>query len=135
MVEVLEWRPWEPTGPCRAPRTSASLPGSDPLLLVLAKLITFRATSFLEEPCEFARRITWAPFRAPYKVSEAGERNVAKRGHGHPCGQQPMDEVDGHRTQGTKTSRLRRRCDRRYGYRSSGEQRSGTQSVSSISVF
>ncbi|XP_011065816.1 PREDICTED: uncharacterized protein LOC105152949 [Acromyrmex echinatior] len=45
--------------------------------------------------------------------SEAGERNVAERWHGHPCGQQPMDEVNGHRPQRTETSRLgvhRRRC-------------------------
>lgn len=66
--------------------------------------------------------------------SEAGERNVAERRHGHPCGQQPVDEVDGHRPQGTEASRLgvhRRRC--RFwgaGFSDYRQQRSDTQSVS-----
>lgn len=66
--------------------------------------------------------------------SEAGERNVAERRHGHPCGQQPVDEVDGHRPQGTEASRLgvhRRRC--RFwsaGFSDHRQQRSDAQSVS-----
>lgn len=66
--------------------------------------------------------------------SEAGERNVAERRHGHPCGQQPMDEVNGHRPQRTETSRLRiyrRRC--RFwgaGFSDHRQQRSDAQSVS-----
>lgn len=66
--------------------------------------------------------------------SEAGERNVAERWHGHPCGQQPVDEVNGHRPQGTETSRLgvhRRRC--RFwgtGFSDHRQQRTDAQSVS-----
>lgn len=66
--------------------------------------------------------------------SEAGERNVAERRHGHPCGQQPMDEADGHCPQGTETSRLgvhRRRCHfRGAGFSDHRQQRSNAQSVS-----
>lgn len=67
--------------------------------------------------------------------SEAGERNVAKRWHGHPCGQQPMDEVDGHRPQGAEASRLGVRCRRCRFWGSAGfsnhrQQRSDAQSVS-----
>lgn len=66
--------------------------------------------------------------------SEAGERNVAERRHGHPCGQQPMDEVDGHRPQGTEASRLGVHCRRcRFwgaGFSNHRQQRSDAQSVS-----
>ncbi|KMQ98441.1 dna repair protein [Lasius niger] len=66
--------------------------------------------------------------------SEAGERNVAERRHGHPCGQQPMDEADGHCPQGTEASRLgvhRRRCHfRGAGFSDHRQQRSNAQSVS-----
>lgn len=66
--------------------------------------------------------------------SEAGERNVAERRHGHPCGQQPVDEVDGHRSQGTEASRLgvhRRRCRVwSAGFSDHRQQRSDAQSVS-----
>lgn len=70
--------------------------------------------------------------------SEAGERNVAERWHGHPCGQQPMDEVDGHRPQGAEASRLRvHRCRCRCRFRGAGfsdhrQQRSDAQSVSAF---
>lgn len=67
--------------------------------------------------------------------SEAGERNVAERRHGHPCGQQPVDEVDGHRSQGTEASRLvhRRRCRfRGAGFSDHRQQRSNAQSVSTF---
>lgn len=66
--------------------------------------------------------------------SEAGERNVAKRRHGHPCGQQSVDEADGHRPQGAEASRLgvhRRRC--RFwsaGFSDHRQQRPDAQSVS-----
>lgn len=67
--------------------------------------------------------------------SEAGERNVAERRHGHPCGQQPMDEADGHRPQGTEASRFgvhRRRCRFRGAGFSDRQQRSDAQSVSAF---
>lgn len=86
------------------------------------------------------------PFRFEYKSeprsgscvrSEAGERNVAERRHGHPCGQQPVDEVDGHRPQGTEASRLgvhrRRRCHFcGAGFSDHRQQRSDAQSVSAF---
>lgn len=66
--------------------------------------------------------------------SEAGERNVAKRWHGHPCGQQPMDEINGHRPQGAEASRLGVHCRRcRFwgaGFSDHRQQRSDAQSVS-----
>lgn len=68
--------------------------------------------------------------------SEAGERNVAERRHGHPCGQQPVDEADGHRPQGTEAPRFgvhRRRC--RFwgtGFSDHRQQRSNAQSVSAF---
>ncbi|TGZ42177.1 Uncharacterized protein DBV15_05623 [Temnothorax longispinosus] len=66
--------------------------------------------------------------------SEAGERNVAERRHGHPCGQQPMDEADGHRhPQGAEASRIgrRRRCRVwSAGFSDHRQQRSDAQSVS-----
>lgn len=66
--------------------------------------------------------------------SEAGERNVAERRHGHPCGQQSVDEADGHRPKGTEASRLgvhRRRCRfRGTGFSDHRQQRSNAQSVS-----
>jgi len=64
--------------------------------------------------------------------SEAGERNVAERRHGHPCGQQPVDEVNGHRPQGTETSRFHRRCCCFWsaGFSDHRQQRSDAQSVS-----
>lgn len=69
-----------------------------------------------------------------YVRSEAGERNVAERRHGHPCGQQPVDEAHGHRPQGTPTSRIgvhRRRCRfRGAGFSDHRQQRSDAQSVS-----
>ncbi|XP_014486184.1 PREDICTED: uncharacterized protein LOC106750378 isoform X1 [Dinoponera quadriceps] len=66
--------------------------------------------------------------------SEAGERNVAERRHGHPCGQQPVDEADGHRPQGAPASRLGVHC-RRCRFRGAGfgdhrQQRPDAQSVS-----
>ncbi|OAD60018.1 hypothetical protein WN48_06180 [Eufriesea mexicana] len=63
--------------------------------------------------------------------SETGERNVAKRRHGRPCGQQSMDEINGHCPQGEKASRFglcrcrRFRCSGRCDYR---QQRPGAQS-------
>lgn len=66
--------------------------------------------------------------------SETGERNVAKRRHGRPCGQQSMDEINGHCPQGEKASRFGLcRCRR---FRCSGlcdhwQQRPDPQSVSS----
>lgn len=66
--------------------------------------------------------------------SEAGERNVAERRHGHPCGEQPVDEAHGHRPQGTPTSRVgvhRRRCRfRGAGFSDHRQQRPDAQSVS-----
>lgn len=71
--------------------------------------------------------------------SETGERNVAERRHGHPCGQQPVDEADGHRPQGTEASRLgvhRRRCHfRGAGFSDHRQQRSNAQSVSEATKF
>lgn len=66
--------------------------------------------------------------------SEAGERNVAERRHGHPCGQQPVDEAHGHRPQGTPTPRVGVHC-RRCRFRGAGfgdhrQQRPDAQSVS-----
>lgn len=71
---------------------------------------------------------------------EAGERNVAERRHGHPCGQQPMDEADGHRPQGAEAPRLgvhRRRCRRFWGagFSDHRQQRSDAQSVSVIDPY
>lgn len=66
--------------------------------------------------------------------SETGERNVAKRRHGRPCGQQSMDEINGHCPQGEKASRFglcrcrRFRCS---GLCDHGQQRPDPQSVSS----
>lgn len=71
--------------------------------------------------------------------SEAGERNVAERRHGHPCGQQPVDEAHGYRPQGTPTSRFgvhRRRC--RFwgaGFSDHRQQRSDAQSVSTCMIL
>lgn len=65
--------------------------------------------------------------------SETGERNVAKRRHGRPCGQQSMDEIDGHCPQGETASRFglcrcrRFRCS---GLCDDGQQRPDPQSVS-----
>lgn len=65
--------------------------------------------------------------------SETGERNVAKRRHGRPCGQQSMDEINGHCPQGEEASRFGLcRCRR---FRCSGlcdywQQRPDAQSVS-----
>ncbi|KZC04688.1 PREDICTED: uncharacterized protein LOC107191443 [Dufourea novaeangliae] len=73
------------------------------------------------------------PRKGSCERSETGERNVAKRRHGRPCGQQSMDEINGHCSQGEETSRLEfRRCRR---FRCSGlcdywQQRSDPQSVS-----
>ncbi|EZA60215.1 hypothetical protein X777_13303 [Ooceraea biroi] len=71
--------------------------------------------------------------------SEAGERNVAERRHGHPCGQQSVDEADGHRPQGAEASRLgdhrRRRCHfRGAGFSDHRQQRSDAQSVSTLAL-
>lgn len=70
--------------------------------------------------------------------SEAGERNVAERRHGHPCGQQPVDEADGHRPQGAEASRIgvhRRRCHfRGAGFSDHWQQRSDAQSVSTLAL-
>lgn len=126
MVEVLEWRPWEPTGPCRAPRTSPrSLPGKRQSL---SKLIVW--ASIIEGPDEYTEELVWGPqVVAPLKVRETGERNVAKWRYGRPCGQQPMDETYGYCAQGKETSRLRRGNDSGSGYRSEC-QRTWSHSVS-----
>lgn len=67
--------------------------------------------------------------------SEAGERDVAERRYGDPCGQQPVDEADGHRPQGTAAPRLgvhrrRRRHFRAAGFGDHRQQRPDAQSVS-----
>ena len=73
------------------------------------------------------------PRKGSLARSETGERNVAKRRHGRPCGQQSMDEIDGHCPQGEKASRFGLcRCRR---FRCSGlcdhrQQRPDAQSVS-----
>ncbi|XP_076287216.1 uncharacterized protein LOC143212367 [Lasioglossum baleicum] len=77
------------------------------------------------------------PKKGSRETSETGERNVAERRHGRPCGQQPVDEVDGHRPQGEEAPRLGiRRCR----FRGSGicdhwQQRSDAQSVSADNFY
>lgn len=75
------------------------------------------------------------PESGSHVKSEAGERNVAERRHGHPCGQQSVDEADGHRPQGAEAPRFgvhrRRRCRfRGAGFSDHRQQRSDAQSVS-----
>jgi len=78
------------------------------------------------------------PESGSYIKSEAGERNVAERRHGHPCGQQSVDEADGHRPQGAEASRIgvhRRRCRfRGAGFSDHRQQRSDAQSVSILAL-
>jgi len=78
------------------------------------------------------------PESGSYIKSEAGERNVAERRHGHPCGQQSVDEADGHRPQGAEASRIgvhRRRCHfRAAGFSDHRQQRSDAQSVSTLAL-
>ncbi|KAG7211542.1 hypothetical protein KM043_010801 [Ampulex compressa] len=215
MVEVLEGRAREPTGPCRAPRTHPG-PGSRAEVALLATgrgqealqdseddedvaldapqaragsrvdrelgleraagprdtdlvvradhpkvrladrrgLARFEADSGGPLEREAAPRVAGSGFGArqgegavplvrleqrlePGKGSQArtetGERNVAERRHGRPCGQQSMDEVDGHRSQGTKASRLELRRRRRFwgsGISDHRQQRPDAQPVS-----
>lgn len=214
MVEVLERRAREPTGPIEAPpanrlllRPSSLLPGDD--LLISGRLLTdlypdtgrvlaelaseasetirkhvahadfehgggqrrdaSQATGQSDQPCEdqlTTRRVEdkwcWGkvvplkrgvltgrledrsePGKGSFGRSETGERNVAKRRHGRPCGQQSMDEINGHCPQGEKASRFglcrcrRFRCSSRCDHR---QQRPGAQSVSyttyaSLSIY
>lgn len=76
---------------------------------------------------------TSEPGKGSCERCETGERNVAERRHGRPCGQQSMDEINGHCPQGKKASRLGvSRCRR---FRGPGicdhrQQRPDPQSVS-----
>lgn len=77
-------------------------------------------------------KVQLEPRKGSLQRNETGERNVAKRRHGRPCGQQSMDEINGHCPQGEKASRLEL-CRRRF--RCSGicdywQQRPDAQSVS-----
>ncbi|CAL7933577.1 unnamed protein product [Xylocopa violacea] len=79
------------------------------------------------------------PRKGSLTRSETGERNVAKRRHGRPCGQQSMDEINGHCPQGEEASRFglcrcrRFRCSGFCDYR---QQRAGAQSsTSSIAII
>lgn len=107
-------RPWEPTGPSR----------SFSNLIFRPFLVEFPAV-----------RIEWESIRASFLTCEAGERDVAERGHGHPCGQQPMDETYGHCAQGTTASRLRRWNYQRPGDDCRCEQRKSPHSVSFSILF
>nr|XP_012153185.1 PREDICTED: uncharacterized protein LOC105664196 [Megachile rotundata] len=51
-------------------------------------------------------KVRLEPRKGSVQRNETGERNVAKRRHGRPCGQQSMDEINGHCPQGEKASRL-----------------------------
>lgn len=104
-----------PTGQDEATKGLVNLGGDGPL-----EAVRFEDKS---EPGSSGSRIK----------SEAGERNVAERRHGHPCGQQPVDEAYGHRPQGAEASRLgvhrRRRRFRGAGFSDHRQQRSDAQSV------
>ena len=123
MSEVLICRPWEPTGPCWAPCTTPSLPSE-----ALVQSLLFCSSS-IEELSQFLVRNKCEPQRGSLSSRKAGECNVAKRGHGRPCGEQPLDEVDGYSAQGKETSRYRRNfwCA---GVWSRWNRRTGPQSVS-----
>ena len=126
MFEALICRPWEPTGPCWASCTTPSLPSED-----LIRSLLFCSSS-IEGLSWFFVVNKWEPQRGSLSRSEGGERNVAKRGHGRPCGEQPLDETYGNCAQGKETSRLRRdfRCSRLW---TSRHCRTGPQSVSLFS--
>lgn len=102
MSEVLICRPWEPTGPWWAFRTTPSLPSEEDSVGSL----NFGFSSIEEFFCWLLVGIKWEPQRGSLLLCEAGECNVAKWGHGCPCGQQPLDEINGNCAQGTKTSRI-----------------------------
>lgn len=123
MSEVLISRPWEPTGPCWTSCTTPSLPSEASVRIILFCFFSIKEISriLVRNKCE--------PQRGSLSSRKAGERNVAERGHGCPCGEQPLDEVDGNSAQGKETSRYRRCfwCSRVYNRWSS---RTGPQSVS-----
>lgn len=78
------------------------------------------------------------PRKGSCERSETGERNVAKRRHGRPCGQQSVDEINGHCPQGEETSRLGISRSRRFwstGIRDHWQQRPDPQSVSHTTCF
>ncbi|KAK2576085.1 hypothetical protein KPH14_007420 [Odynerus spinipes] len=125
MVEVLGGLALEATGPCRAPRT---YPGPGELAALVASVA-------LVDDADILLRLVGLPWSEPRKGShvrtEAGERNVAERRHWRPCGEQSVDEVDGHRPQGKETSRFGlscRRCIRGPGIGYHWKQRSNPQS-------
>lgn len=127
MFEVLEWRLWEPTGSCRARRTTPSSP--------LAASPIFIGTP-LVGPVAFPGRPSRELLRSPQKLSEAGERHVAEWRHGGPRRQQPLDETYGDCPQGKETPRLRRWWHLRWtGVCDHRKQRSEPQPVSKKSPF
>lgn len=124
MSEVIICWFWERTGPCWASCTTPSLPSEGKLVVIVfflvEKVFRWHLVSFKWEPLP----------RGSLRVCEAGERDVAKRGHGHPCGQQPVDEINGHcAQQGTKASRIWYRFWNPSNFNQS-QCRTGPQSVS-----
>lgn len=143
MSEVIICRCWEPKGPCWLSCTSPCLPSEikeeekeklvSSLLFCFSFFVDNNKSTFY---CCYIVSHKLEPQRGSFLLlCEAGERNVAKWGHGHPCGQQSMDEINGHcAQQRTKTSR---KCCRFWSANNWNQSQCGTgsQSVSCFFAF